>query len=305
LNGINAVLPAMVKISSGSNQWTGVMVDARGLILTTSFDLGTAPIATFTTQGGLSGTAWVFGRNDNLDLVLLEVINPAGTFDAVKLYSGRAPDDTQTLGMLQYPSAGSLLSQQETRVEGSRRDLNGIQYLQLRALRTPGAQGAAVIDNLGNLVGMRMNDAQMLKLVISRPGETWAMDGNGLVQMVLPALRAGVSIVNPEPDACAVLEGTFPPLPYVFLGDVTVGAVPVPVGRRIYARLNNFTSSQERWFSSIIDKEGRYQITASICEEGFQNGIVDFWLDGSQAAQTATVPNVLESIFRERNLAFP
>jgi hypothetical protein len=233
---------------------------------------------------------------------LLEVINPVGSFDAVQLYSGPAPVGTQSLALLQYPESSGVLEQQTTQVVGARQDISGIEYFQLQGLVTPGAQGAPVVDNAGLLRALRMNDAHMLGIGIARAGETWSIDGSALTLVVLPRLRTGISVINPPPDSCSSLDGPPPALPAIFSGDLTQGGVAVPVGTRVFVRVKSFGGGTELWFFEDTTREGRYLIPVSICEDGFQNGIVDFWLDGSQAGQTTTYA---VSEFRTTDLVLP
>ena len=275
----------MVKITVAGTSWTGVMIDSRGLILTPSSNLGTAPVAAFITRNGSNGRAWVVGRDDNLDLALLEVINPGQEFDAITIFEGNAPGREAELAMLQFPSAGTVLNTRNTQVVGSRQDITGIDYIQLQAFPTAGSQGGAIIDNLGRLRALRMADAHIFRLGIGRAGETWGIDGKALSQLVVPQLQSGVSVINAPPDGRCTNIGRLPGIPAIFKGDIMASGVPVAEGARPYARVT--LSGKELWFSQIIGNAGRYFITISICGTTFNNANVDFWLNAEQAPQTS------------------
>ena len=191
LQGIATAEPGMVKLTAGGNQWSGVMIDSAGEIITTSSDLGQAPVADFTTQGGATGQAWVIGRDDDFGMALLKVVNASQTFDTISTADSTVPQVGKQLASMYFGLAGTL-SKQNTSVVGSRQDLNtGIQFLQMRGLYIAGSQGGALVDEYGLLRGLRMEEQFMIDLGLGRTGEIYALTMDGLLNRVLPAAGVG------------------------------------------------------------------------------------------------------------------
>ena len=274
----------MVKLTAGSASWTGVFIESRGVILTTSRDLGTAPLVSFRTAGGSTGEAWVFGRDDGLGLALLEVTNPGQEFTVAPLHSGNPPERSDELAMLRFVSTSTSLDKRNTQVVGSRQDLSGIDYLQLQALAAEGSQGGAIVDASGTLRALRMVDQHMVDLGIARAGETWAINSAALTLLVIPQLETGVTNIDATAGECTGI-GAPPPVPAIYKGDGTVGGVELAVGQRVYARVAS--SGRELWFSEEVVNPGRYFLTISICDTSFVGGVVDFWVDARRAPLTS------------------
>ena len=291
----------MVKLSVGSSQWSGVMIDPAGVIVTTSLALGTSPLATFRTFDGSTGQAWVVGRDDNLDLAVLEVINPGQTYPSISVHTGDPPERADSLVLMHYAATGFTPDKFNSGVVGSRQDAaTGIDYLQLQGFSAGNEQGGAVIDALGVLRGLRMDSSRMIEIGIGRIGEAWAMDAFALSSAMIPRLRAGVSIINSTAGRCEAL-GAPPPIPAIYKGDVTVGGVPMAIGQRIYARVTKTSTGEELWFSQLVSNEGRYFLTVSICDTTFNAGVVDFWFSSGAAGPTSSYsPGFIST----NNLAF-
>jgi hypothetical protein len=270
----------LVKLFAGGGQWTGVVVDSRGLIITTSGNLGDAPVASFTTFKGTTGEAWVIGRDDVLDLALLEVINPGGAFDTIILHEGNPPQRDEDLALLQFPAAGSVLAKVNTRVVGSRQDVTGVDYLQLQAFALLGAEGGAIVDASGRLRALRMDEQHMINIGIARLNETWAVDAGALSRALIPRLQGGISVINTD-NSCPFGP---PPGFVVYKGDMSVGGVPVPVGSRVFGRISN--GDEEKWFSNLVTVEGRYLVSTNICDKTLDGGVIDFWFATARAPQT-------------------
>ena len=194
-DGIALALPSVVRLVNGDRQWTGVMIDESGLILTTSRNLGFASMATFFTNSGLSGQAWVLGRIDDLDFALLEAIDPPEVFDFLEVGQLFPPAEGEGLALLKFPGASTVI-EKTSRVDGLLHDLDtGLEYIQLRASDADGGEGAVLIDHTGRLHGIRMDNAHF-----GLPGEVFAITIESLSRVVLPALKAGLKIINePEP----------------------------------------------------------------------------------------------------------
>lgn len=285
LDGIESAQPSVVRLVSAGKQWTGVMISASGLILTTSSNLGSAPVVDFFTDAGASGQAWALGRDDDLDFVLLEVVDAAG-FDFREIGSQVAPAVGTELALLQYPGAGSVIDKKPTRVVGARQDFNtGLSYLQLQAVDEDGAEGGALIDNTGTLHGIRMDSTQIAKLGFARPGEVYAITAESLLRIVLPRLEAGVTIIN-KPDAGDGAPGSRPGFPATFRGAVTIGGESAPIGAILYIRVSR-EGRADMWIARALTIEGRYLIPVAVIGSGYTGADVDFFLQATQADQGA------------------
>ena len=282
--GLAAAEPGMVKLAAGGNQWTGVMINSAGKIITTASNLGQAPVATFT-QGSTTGQAWVIGRDDDYDMALLGVVNASGTYDTISTQDTTVPPVGKQLGSMYFGLAGTL-TKQGTSVDGNRQDFNtGLQFLQMRGRNIAGSEGGAFVDEYGRLRGIRMEEQYMIGLDIGRTGEIYALTTGGLIDRVLPRLESGVIVISGSAAQCPV--GTFPPIPATFNGSITVGGQSAPVGSRIYAKVSK-TNLTDQWFSTEITTAGRYLVTIGVCQSSYVNATVEFWLDGTASPNTGT-----------------
>jgi hypothetical protein len=290
-----------VKLTAGSTQWTGVMIESTGIIVTTSLALGSSPLVSFRTFDGSTGNAWVVGRDDNLDLAVLEVINAGQSFTSIAMHTGNPPERSENLVMMHYQATRFAPDKFNSNVVGSRQDaITGIDYLQMSGFSAGGEQGGAVADANGILRGLRMDSDRMIDIGIGRVGEVWAMDAFALSSAMVPRLKAGISIISTTDGRCTEL-GAPPPIPAVFKGDITMGGVNLAVGQRVYARITKTSTGQQLWFSQVIANEGRYFITVSICDTSFNAGVVDFWFS---AGSTATTSSYNPGAIQTNNLAF-
>jgi hypothetical protein len=293
---------AMVKLTAGAKQWSGVMINSSGRIVTTSLNLGTAPLVSYRTFDGATGQAWVMGRDDNLDLAVLEVLNPGQQFASIVVSTEDPPGRSENLVLMHYRASGVTTEKFNSAVVGSRQDqITGISYLQLQGFSTGTEDGGALFDARGQLRGLRMNSDRMISIGIGRIGEVWAMDSFALASSMIPRLQAGVSIIDSIAGRCTDL-GAPPPIPAIYKGDVSVGGTPAEVGLRMYARTTKTSTGQELWFSQPISTVGRYFLTISICDPTYANGVVDFWLNSSPSPATSIYS---PSSTQVNNLVFP
>jgi S1-C subfamily serine protease len=259
------------------------MIDPSGRIVTTSLNLGTAPLVSYRTFNGATGLAWVVGRDDNLDLAVLEAVNPGQQFAFAEVSVDDPPSRNENLVLMQFKSLGGTTESFNSAVVGSRQDVaTGITYLQMQGFSVGHEDGGAVFDANGRLRGLRMDSDRMIGEGIGRIGEAWAMDASALAIAMIPRLQAGVSIINSTAGQCTSV-GSPPPIPAIYKGDVAVRGVPASVGLRMYARAINPSTGAELWFSQPISNEGRYFLTASICDPTYDNAVVDFWLESKQS----------------------
>jgi len=243
----------------------------------------------------------VIGRDDTLDLAIVDVIAPGGMFDILEISEAGIPQVDSDAVLLQFIGTGTALDKKTSRVIGIRQDLNtGIRYLQLQGLASVGAQGGAMVDNQGKLTGLRMAESQMVALGVGRPGETYAIDANALINSALPRLEMGVSIINVQ-SPFENQPGAPPPIPAIFTGSVTQAGVDVPIGERMYASVVK-PGQPNLWYSAEIAKTGRYVLSISVFKNGYSNTTVEFWKDASRASQTSIY---VSGTTKSTNLQFP
>ena len=285
IDGIALAQLSVVRLVSAGKQWTGVMISGSGLIITTSSNLGSAPVADFFTDSGVSGQAWAVGRDDDLDFALLEVIDPSVEFDFRELLSRLAPVVGAELALLQFPGGGTVIDKRPTRVVGARQDFNtGLTYLQLQAVEVGGAEGAALIDQAGTLQGLRMNSVQIAKLGFARPGEVYAITAESLAAVIVPRLQTGVIIMSKPGERDGGGPGPRPGFPAVFKGEIKIGGEPAAIGSILYARVSR-TGRTDVWVSRVLTVEGRYLIPVSVAGTGYTGADVDFFLLAKRSDQ--------------------
>ncbi len=286
-DGIAMAQPSVVRLVSAARQWTGVMIAESGLILTTSSNLGSAPMADFFTDSGVSGQAWVLGRDDNLDFALLQVVDAAEAFEFREVAVQIPPAVGADLALLQFPGAGSVIDKKPTRVAGARQDFNtGLSYIQLQAIDMDGAEGAALIDNTGTLQGIRMDATQIRKLGFARPGEVYAITAESLSGVVLPRLETGVTIINKLDPNDGSAPTSRPGFPAIFKGEIKFGGEPAPIGSILYARVSR-AGRIDVWLSRELVVEGRYLLPVAVAGAGYSDADVHFFLLATQADQSA------------------
>lgn len=266
------------------------MIDEAGQILTTSSNIGGAPVVSFTAPDGVVGEAWVIGRDDDMDLALLEVINSVRTFQALSIVSIAVPAVDEEVGTLNYAGAGLTVDQRLTRVIGVRQDLGtGLRYFQLGSLPSAVAQGGIVIDQSGIVRGIRMAEQHLVDIGIGRVGESYAMGASSLETLVIPRLESGVTVIHTAPGGTDPGQGP-PPLPAIYRGDAFFDGAPLPVGTRVYARVSAL-GVPDIWESAVIADEGRYVLDISIPGSDYDSGGVEFWVNKRRFTEaTSYVP---------------
>ena len=298
---------SLVRLSRGATRWTGVIIDATGLILTTSRNLGAAPVTEFMTAGGIAGQAWVVGRDDRNDLALLRITSPVQTYTALSLATGTAIQIDEELATLAFSdSAVAPLDKQNTRVVGVRQDLNtGISYLQIQATAQAGAEGGVLIDREGRIRGLRMTETHMTNIGLGRAGEVYAMGASALSGTFLSRLMAGYTdVLPPETSVSSGTDpGGPPPIPCVFHGDLTVGGASPSTPVRLYVQISK-AGLPDLWFSREVKPEaqGEYLIAVGITAPGYEGATATFWITAKRAVQTDTyTPGAQRMV----NLTFP
>ncbi len=280
---IDDAAAAMVRVARGTLRWSGVMINADGRLLTTSRNLGAAPLVDVTMADGRVAQAWVAGRNDSLDIALLDVIESTGGFAFIPPGPGGTLDIDESVLVLGYPSGlNAPLDRRQARVLGIREDLNSrARYSQILVSQVAGTEGGGLFDVLGQLVGIRMTEEQMILLGLGRPGEVYALSADSLQGFVLRQLEEGISDIILSPSD--INENTFPGLPNVFTGTVFEGTQPADPGSvPVYARVFK-PGLPDIWTVAEIASGGAYQLSVNAGDD-YQNATVEFWRDKKRAA---------------------
>ncbi len=271
----------MVRVSGGGSQWSGIMIDPAGRFLTATDRLGSAPLVDFTTAQGVTGRGWVVGRDDSVGLALFKVVAPTQEYSSLGLFAEQTPQLNEQMGILQFGPSGTTLDRRTTQVVGFNQDLNtGLQYVKLLTGALAGSEGGAVVDTLSRLRGVRMTDTQMVTVGLGKTGEAWAMTAEGLALTVLPRLETGYVYVRPTEGSTT--PGAPPPIPAVFSGNISINGLSAPVGTRLYARLVK-SGKPDVWVSTTVATAGRYQVSVSTTDSGYESGLVEFWTDAKKA----------------------
>ncbi len=276
----------VVKLINGPRTWTGVMLESSGLIATTTSNLGESPTIQYVTPGGVAGQAWVAGRDDDFNLALYHAVNPPGAFDVIEVGDISVPNVGKELVTLQHLGAGSRPTANNTSVAGSRQSLaNGLLYFQLQGRYDPGTEGGAVVDEYGQLRGIRMEQSFMVDIGLSLPEESYALSAGNLID-IIPRVQGAIRI-DPEVNQCVGGGTSIPPIPTFFSGNITVGGSLPPSGSKVYAKVTHRTLN-DLWFFSDVSSSGRYRLTIGACQQAYENQRIEFWLDGAAATETGT-----------------
>tara|TARA_B100000029_G_scaffold510010_1_gene600516 strand:- start:1513 stop:2379 length:867 start_codon:yes stop_codon:yes gene_type:complete len=271
-------------MQSGETRWSGVMIDAAGRILTTSRNLGNAPLGEFTTNDGRTGQAWVVGRNDTLDIALLEPMNTAGNYNFSPLGGEGAMQIDGLILAVGYPQTlNSPMDKRTASIVGLRTDLSsGTRYLQLQVPSTNGLEGGGIFNNIGQLVGTRMTTEQMVRLGLGRAGEFYAMDAKSINDFVLAQLEGGLNIISKADSGAS--RSAFPGLPAIYAGVVRDDGVRVSAGSSpVFARIVR-AGQPDAWYKSDIFENGVFQISVSAGIK-YSNSTVEFWRNQEKAEE--------------------
>ncbi len=291
-----------VRLSLGERRWSGVLIDPRGYILTTSSNMGQSPLVDYETDGGQSGQAWTIGRNDTWDLALLEVISGQAGFDLSDRFGSTTPgigDDVLVFG---YPATeGSALDQRQANVLGGESDLNtGINYFQIPVPIPAGVEGGSIFSRNGQLLGIRMSDRFMEEIGIGSTGESFGVGIDSLQTLVLPQLLGG--LVNLGPPPALGNDAAPPPLPTIFSGTVRVDTGIAQAGQfPVYARISK-PGQPDIWVRADIGANGRYHLLVSATST-YNNASIEFWGNRVKSTQTQTFTTGFKQI--SYDLTFP
>lgn len=299
---LDSVIPkvrnSVVQVISGTTQISGVAIEPLSLVLTTSLPLSPSPLVTIISEDNRSLTGWMVGRDDHQNLSLIKITD--GLVPGIQLGDSSVLRSREKLLSLHYPlSQQGKLSIRETTTLDDRRDLaSGIRLLEMDIEFPKGGSGSPLVNNQGNLVGIVVDASFVGSLNFIAKQENFVLTSQ-FIETALVKLRGGeISLCKPKADlgtkgycieslletrtAPALPAGLRPQTPAIYRGTVSVnGAAPVN-GTRLYARLVN-AALGDSWTNFTLDSAGNYTIHAGTGHSGYQNSVVEFYIDGVKA----------------------
>ena len=288
---------AIVRLSNLGKQdyWTGVVISETGEILTTSQALGNAPIVDIELSDSTQGQACVTGRDDRIGLALLKPLVEPRAYDFAEL-SGTAPVVGEQIGLLQHTRFSSALDQRITIVSGYRSSStgDGYDYFQILAADNSTGDGAVLINERGQLQGMRMPSAWLLQNEVGNPGEVWAVDASSIASTALPVLRSGRMRMHIEK---AWLLGE----PFILHGAVTLDGQDVPIGALVHAKVSK-EGHPSYWRSTTVWEAGYFVF--ELYPPSYNDVTIEFLMDCNVSHTTVTQGSFLVLSVHEIDLAF-
>ncbi len=291
-------------MKAGGNTWTGVAFNAQGEIITSSQDLGNAPLAEFRFADGATGQAWVAGRDDNSGLALLRPVGASRTYPFLPFSSGQ-PSVNAAMGLVQYsgtPNAAPTVF--NTRITGFRPGFSGYNYLQIQAADNATTNGALVVNAIGQIQGIRLPRAFLVRNAISTGNEVYVVASAEVGSIAVPILRGGQSGCPPKQASGTDGVPSAPPaFPVIFHGNMTIGGQGAPVGSLLYARLIK-QGKPDAWDCFSTTTRGEYDFPVDVPEGGYEDARVEFWSGGRMASATSVYDTSRPASSVSVNLAF-
>lgn len=296
---------AVVELKASGNTWTGVAFTAEGEIITSSQDLGAAPLAEFRFADGATGQAWAVGRDDNSGLALLRPVGAARTYSFLPFGSAQ-PAPNATMGLVQYTGAvGAAPTAFNTRITGFRQGFSGYNYLQIQAADNTTTNGAVVVNATGQIQGIRLPREHLVSKAIATASEVYAIASAEVGSIAVPLLRGGGQNVCLRPSAGAggSVPSAPPSFPVIFYGGISIDGQSAPRGTRIYARLIK-AGKADAWDCFVTKQPGRYDFPVDVPEGGYDNARVEFWVEGELSGVTGVYDTGRVGLTVPLNLAF-
>ena len=286
---------------NGQQVWTGATISEAGEILTTSQALRSAPIVNMELADGTRGQACVTGRDDDIGLALLKPLLAPRAYDFASLSNTAAIEGDQ-LGLLQHSAFSDSLDTRITAVAEYRSSPTGYAFFRIRANDITTADGAVLINQRGEVQGIRMPPLWLLVYQISNPGEVWAMEAPAVASTALPILRSGRMYIKPWWSWGDSIDLPPPSELVVFHGRVTLDGKDAPAGSILHARVSK-EGLPDIWSHDPLPDDGFYGATVSAFSSSYKGAAVEFWMDCRRSPVTATLDHPRGSAV-ELDLAF-
>ena len=277
---------AVVELTASGNTWTGVAFNAEGEIITSAQDLSNAPLAEFRFANGVSGQAWVAGRDDaNSGLALLRPVGPARTYPFLPLASSQPAINT-AMGLVQYTGApNGAPTARNTRIIGFRPGFSGYNYLQVQAANNTTRNGALIVNALGQAQGIRLPLEYLTRNGIATSNEVYAVVSREVESIAVPLLRGGQSSCAPKSGGVGDMS-SLPALPVIFYGNLSIDGQAAPRGTLLYARLIK-QGKPDVWDCIPTRSAGEYVFPVVVSEDGYDDARVELWTGGRTASATS------------------
>ena len=257
------------------------MFNEQGEIITTSQDLGNAPLVDFRFADNTSGQAWVHGRNDNEGLALLRPIAAPRTYPFLS-FSSDEPQRGDSMGLIQFIETSTAPDLQNTNIAGLQETFGGCLWLHINASDIGTGNGAVVFTAGGKIQGIRMPSEFLTSAGIGRPGQVSACAASYLGTSV-PLLQTGRAIINVTREVGD--QATLPVLPTIYHGSLTVNGQAAPAGTTVYARFQK-AGARDFWKSLTTNEAGKYTFALAVNQSGYDNASIEFWTNAQKSSTT-------------------
>lgn len=224
-NIIARVKPSVTYIETTDGSGSGVIIGADGYILTNAHVVSGVSYATVKLSNGGSYRGTVVGRDENIDLALLQIsatgLSAAFLGDSDSVEQG---DPVFTFG---YPLGieGDVAFKDGTL--SRRQKIDGTAYLEISAQILPGSSGGPLVNQSGEVIGINTLAVGALKISGVLIGETlkFALPIN-VAKNLIPELKNGRNIELPKKVVITPVAPT--PAPQPTPQPVTPQPTPTP-----------------------------------------------------------------------------
>ena len=255
----------------GNALGTGVIVDANGLIVTSSTLVGKLDTVNVLFSQAQQTTAQVVGTDEGSGIALLKVdragLTPA-KFAAKMFVAG---DDAIGVAL----AAGVNLDVSTGIISSSKTDSTGRTFLTSAAFKTTFYYGGAIINRNAEFVAIGVQDPDTKDTNILGLATTD-------VQKAIPDLKKGVHYYGPT--ACPP-SPDFPPFPITYNGKVTINGQPAPQGTVVFARVDDYVTE---W--RLVRADNTYRaLSVAPCTTQYFGKKVTFYVNGFAANPTTEI----------------
>lgn len=192
------VSSAVVLITTTFGSGSGMIIESDGVILTNAHVVEDVNRARVKLHNGNIAVASVIGRDENVDLAILEINNsnlPIVELGNSDIDSLKIGDDLFAFG---FPLDFSHTVTVTRGILSARQNLDGVFFLQTDASIHPGNSGGPLVNNKGEIIGINTAGvvAEGIRERIGGTGIGFAIPIN-VARGLLPELKTGRNIIKP------------------------------------------------------------------------------------------------------------